>query len=148
LKVGIVEEWSRWLGRRRSRPFLDAAMAAAALVAAADRDVRLSERLAVDQLIERLEELSIFGAHACADLHRHYLEDLERDPEAGKRRALETVARFRGDERRALLIVYGGATVARADQVLSEPELQVLGELCKALSLDPDEALPRIWRAT
>jgi tellurite resistance protein len=147
VKIGFVDEWSRQIKEWRNRPFLEAAMAAAALVASADQDVRLSEQLAVDELVVRLEELKVFEPRASADLHRDYVERLAEDPEDGRREALARVAEMRGDEHRSLLILYVAAMVAKADNELSQAERAVVEELCHTLGLPAEGALERIWPA-
>ncbi len=47
--------------------------------------------------------------HAGVELHRGYAECIEAERNRGRRDALESVARFRGDEEQSLLILYGGA---------------------------------------
>ena len=75
LRKGLTDA----LARRRDRPLLEAAMAASALVAMADREVRLSEQLALDHVLERIERLSVFDPHTAVDLHKRYAEELRDD---------------------------------------------------------------------
>ena len=145
MKATIRERWSEKVQRLRNRKFLDAAMAAAALVSAADEDVRLSEQLAIDDLLERLERLRVFDPHAGVDIHRGYADQILADRDDGRKQALASVTSFRGDEERGLLILYVGAMVARADGDLSTPEMAALAEISGALGLPEEESLERIW---
>ena len=132
------------IARMRDRPFLEAVMAACALVAMADRDVRLSEQLARDHVLSRLERLRVFDPHVAADLHRSFTDTLRDDPEAGKQRVIARIARFRDDPAAAALILEAGVAIARADSDLSSSEEAVLEELCRTLDLPPDVWLARI----
>lgn len=145
MRASILEYWSNKIQQLRGRGFLDAAMAAAALVSTADEDVRLSEQYALDHLVQRMDELRIFDPHAAVDLHRRYVERIAEGSESGRREAIDSVSSFRGDEEKGLLILYVGAVVARADGDLSEPETRALGEIATALGLPAKQALDRIW---
>ncbi|MDJ0869684.1 MAG: TerB family tellurite resistance protein [Myxococcota bacterium] len=139
-----------WLSQRveqlRNRSFLQASMAAAALVATADEDVRLSEQLALDELLGRVEKLRVFAVHDAVDLHRDFVERILANAAAGRAAALEAVSAFRGDEDQRLLVLYVGAVIAKADLELSETEERALNEICGALAL-PESALARVWNA-
>jgi tellurite resistance protein len=145
LRASILEYWTNQIQRLRGRGFLDAAMAAAALVSTADEDVRLSEQYALDHLVQRMDELRLFDPHAAVDLHRRYVERIEADSKNGRREAIGSISSFRGDEEKGLLVLYVGAVVAKADGDLSEPETQALAEIATALGLPAKEALDRIW---
>ena len=145
MKATIRERWSEQVQRLRNRKFLDASMAAAALVSAADADVRLSEQFAIDALLERLERLRVFDPHAGVDIHRRYAKKIMDAPAEGKKQALESVSSLRGDSERGLLILYVGATVARADGNLSTLEMAALAEIANVLGLPEEESLERIW---
>ena len=144
MRASILERWSTKVQRIRGRRFLDAAMAAAALVSTADEDVRLSEQFALDRLFERMEQLRIFDPRAGIELHRRHVERIMAESGSGRRDAIDSVASFRGDEDRRLLILCVGATVARADGDLSAPERQALADISSALGLPLEESLDRI----
>ncbi len=122
-------------------------MAAAALVSTADEDVRLSEQLALDQLLERMDLLRVFDPHTGVDLHRRFVDGIGAHRGHGRREALAALTAFRGDEDQGLLILYVAAGIAKADQNLSEPEERALHEICDALGLPAQESLARIWDA-
>jgi tellurite resistance protein TerB len=143
--LSIREHWSREIRKLRSRSFLDASMAAAALITTSDQEVRLAEQLALDRVLERLDELRVFDPHTGVELHRRYAEQLEADPHQGRSRILALVSHFRGDTHHAELILYVAAAVAMADSDLSGNEQQLLGDLCQHLGLSADRDLPRIF---
>ena len=145
VRASILERWSTKVQQIRGRRFLDAAMAAAALVSTADEDVRLSEQFALDRLLQRMQQLRVFDPRAGVELHRRYVERITAESGGGRRDALDSVSSFRGDEEQGLLILYVGAVVARADGDLSEPERRALADISSALGLPMEESLGRIW---
>ena len=145
MRASILQRWSSKVQQIRGRRFLDAAMAAAALVSTADEDVRLSERYALDRLLERMEQLRIFDPRAGIELHRRHVERIMAESGDGRRDVIDSVSAFRGDEEQKLLILYVGAVVARADGDLSEPEARALADIASALDLPVEESLGRIW---
>ena len=60
--------------RLRNRSFLEATMAASALVAMADGEVKFSELSALDDLLENVRELQVYDPHVAVDLCRDYVE--------------------------------------------------------------------------
>jgi tellurite resistance protein len=145
VRASILERWSTRVQQIRGRRFLDAAMAAAALVSTADKDVRLSEQFALDRLLERTKRLRVFDPRAGVELHRRYAERITADSGKGRRDAIDSISSFRGDEERGLLILYVAAVVARADGDLSEAESRALADVSSALGLPVEESLGRIW---
>ncbi len=145
MRASILERWSTKVQQIRGRRFLDAAMAAAALVSTADEDVRLSEQFALDRLLQRMQQLRVFDPRAGVELHRRYVERITAESGDGRRDAIDSVSYFRGDEEQGLLILYVGAVVARADGDLSEPERRALADISSALGLPMEESLGRIW---
>lgn len=145
MRASILERWSTRVQRIRGRRFLDAAMAAAALVSTADRDVRLSEQFALDRMLERMKQLRVFDPRAGVELHRRYVERITAESGNGRRDAIDSVSSFRGDEERGLLILYVGAVVAKADGDLSEAETRALADISSALGLPVEESLGHIW---
>ena len=145
MKIGLLDAWTRRVAMRRQRPFLEAAMAAAALVSMADDEVRLSEQLALGEVIGRIRSLYAFESHTAVDLHREIAEKIANDPSEGRQRAFEMVERFEGNEDDRLSVLYVAAVIARADLDLSASEEIALEQICERLSLSTDYALERIW---
>ena len=145
MRASILQRWSSKVQQIRGRRFLDAAMAAAALVSTADEDVRLSEQYALDRLLERMEQLRIFDPSAGIELHRRHVERIMAESGDGRRDVMDSVSAFRGDEEQRLLILYVGGVVARADGDLSELEARALSDIASALDLPVEESLGRIW---
>ena len=121
-------------------------MAAAALVSTADEDVRLSEQAALDQLLERLESLSLHDPKDGAEIHRRYASRIASDPKAGSKAALASVARLRGKSDQALMVLYVAGAIARADGKLSDVEQQVLERLAETLDVSYEDSVAQLWQ--
>ena len=129
------------LERRRQRPFLEAAMASCALVAIADGVVTLSERSRVDQILERLDELRFFDVHEAIDLFNDYVEGIEAHNRIGRRKALDAIAKMKGERAEARLLIRICLAVSFADEAFPDSERQEVEAICKRLGFDPQEFL-------
>ena len=125
--------------KHRSKPFLQAMMAATALLALADKEIALSQRLALDYILENVKELEVFDVHQAVNLFRDYGKEVQQDFGKAKAKVLETVAKFSGDRQRAALLVRASILIAKADGDFSEPEQEVVDELCRVLCLESEK---------
>jgi len=133
---GARESMAEKLKRHRNKPFLEAMMAAAALLALADEEIVLSERLALDFVLENVNELKIFDVHQAINLFQNWGKEIKEDFGTAKKQVLKVVARFSGDEEKASLLVRACILIAKADGDFNEPEQKVIDELCQVLCLD------------
>ncbi|NIP14198.1 MAG: hypothetical protein GWM88_05485 [Pseudomonadales bacterium] len=124
--------------RFKDRRFLEASMAASALVAMADAHVHLSEQLAVDRVLENIERLNVFDPRKAIDLHRQFVHAMRANSGEGQDWALEAIGRFRGNEEAADLLIRIARYTAHADQDLSGSELMAIRRLCRELGVDPE----------
>lgn len=124
------------LQRHRNKPLLEAVIAAAALLALADEEIVISERLALDFILENVSELKLFDIHQAVNLFRDWGKAIKEDFGTAKKQVLKAVAKFSGDEEKASLLVRAGILIAKADGDFSEPEQKVLDELCQVLCLE------------
>jgi tellurite resistance protein len=125
--------------RHRNKPFLEAMMAATALLALADEEIAISERLALDYILENVKELKVFDVHQAVNLFQDYGKEIQRDFNETKEKVLETVAKLSGDEERATLLLRASILMAKADGDFSEPEQKILDELCRVLCLESEK---------
>jgi tellurite resistance protein TerB len=122
--------------RHRNKPFLEAMMAATALLALADKEIALSQRLALDFILENVKELKVFDVHQAVNLFRDYGKEVQDDFNKAREKVLKTVAKFSGDQEKAALLVRACILIAKADGDFSEPEQKVVDELCRVLCLE------------
>jgi tellurite resistance protein len=131
------EALAQELARFRNRQFLEAAMAATALVAMADGEVSLPEQITLDQVLETVQELRIYDPHAAVDIYRDHVDALAADSYAAREKILEIVAKLTGDEAAGKVLVHACVAIAKSDEDFSPPEQIAVRELCRALGLDP-----------
>ncbi len=120
-------------GRTRERAILDAAMAAAALVATADGEVSFAQRSRLDELLARVEPLQAHDVHDAADLFRIFAENILAHPEEGRARALKAVQRVNGDPETARLILRLACAMGRAEGAYSRPGMVQIRRIAMTL---------------
>ncbi len=145
LSGGVImfDRLKQELERHRQRPFLEAAMAACALIASADDEVSFSERARMDAVLESLAELRIFDPHEAVNLFNARLEALQVDRQAGQGEAFEAIRRGATAEGAPELLVRICVAISLADGKFVVNERAMLGLICAALNLTPaaiDEA--------
>ena len=128
------------LARIRNRPFLEAAMAASALIATADMDdVTFSERSRMDAILDRLEVFRLYDAHDAVELFNGYVDTLRDDPAVGTARAITALEDFRDQPDSARLLVRVALAMAQADGAIAPAEQPRMEAICQALGLSPAE---------
>ena len=125
--------------RHRNKPFLEAMMSATALLAMADQEIVLSQRLALDFILENVKDLKVFDVHQAINLFRDYSKAAQQDFNKAREGVLKTVAKFSGDQQKATLLVRASILIAKADGDFSEPEQKVVDELCRVLCLESEK---------
>jgi len=123
----------------RNRQFLDATMAASALVSMADGDANITEVNILDQALEAVEELRIYDPHDAMDLYRDYIDGLREDPGATRKKILEAVGKVQDDEHAARLLLRVCVAIGKADDNFSVPEKAAITDLCRVLDFDSAE---------
>lgn len=131
---------SRQVLKLSEKKLLEGAMATSALVAMADRKIRLEESLALGSVLENAELLKLADPRFAVSLHSAFVERMRGDFEVGKRAAMEAVARCADDVEAAQLLVVVGIAIAKADDHFCDAELAMVQEICESLGisgLDP-----------
>jgi tellurite resistance protein TerB len=134
------EAIAREIERFRNRHFLEATMAASALVACADGEVKISELNTLDQALDAIHELEIFDPHVAVDLYRDHAEALRRGEKDARRNALKAVAEIRGNESAALLLLKVCVAIGKSDEAFDDAEREVVLDICAALDIAPAKA--------
>ncbi len=116
---------------------LRALSAAFALVAAADGELASSE---VDEFVELLRsKADVFSGMDFSALEiafRDLSESLIADPEQGRLRARDCIARVKGEPSKCEMVRSGAAIALAADGHVRAPEEAAMREICAALGLD------------
>ena len=121
--------------RVRNRPFLEASMAASALVATADGVVTFSERSAIDAVLENIDALKVFEVHQAINVFNDFVEAIQSDADSGRARALEAIHGLRDDPELASLTIRIGCAVSRADGDFSVAEKEQITAMAKELGV-------------
>ncbi|MFQ5774808.1 MAG: division plane positioning ATPase MipZ [Kiloniellaceae bacterium] len=131
--------------RARTKSFLDAAMASAALAACADGPVTFAKRLALDQILDNVDALRAVEAHTAVDLFEGFVREIHQRPEHGRARALMALSAFAGNRDSARLLVQVARAMARAEGRVSPPARAEIAHMAAALGVPApglDEAVP------
>jgi tellurite resistance protein TerB len=122
--------------RLRNKKFLEASMAASALVATADGEVSFSERSAVDSILASVEALQVFDVHDAVDIFSDFVEAICQDPAQGRTSAMAAVSAISGDDEAAELVVRIGCAISRADGVFTDSERVQVAEIATSLGIE------------
>ena len=131
-KLALNEQLQRY----RNKPFLEAMMAATAFLALADEKVLLSERLALDYILENVKQLKVFDVHKAVNMFCDFAETIKNDYDLGKKKVFKAVGKFSGDKEKASLIIRACVLIAKADGHFNDEEQEVVNELCRILDLE------------
>ena len=133
------------LSRMKNRQFLDATMAATALVATADGEVTFSELSALDSVLESIQDLQIYDPHVAVDIYRDFADAIADNREQGRDTALVAASKIVGDHDAAELVIRVAIAISKADGELSPQESDVIHELCELLGvrIPKDSEIPQ-----
>jgi tellurite resistance protein len=142
----VLREFRLLLDKRRDRvrgrQFLEAVMAAAAHVAAADGETSFAELLGRDLLgrdhvLKSVSELQVFEVQPAVTLFEEYADALQQDAVAGESRVFASVANVAGDIELGQALLGACVTIARADANFSQAEVDAIARLSDALGIEP-----------
>ncbi len=123
--------------RFTNRDFLEAAMAASALVSQADGSVNFTEASTVDQALDAVHRLNVYDRNEATDLYRSYIDELTEEPEEARRRVFRAVERIADDEEAARILIKICVAIGRSDDEFAESERRAVRDLARTLGLDP-----------
>ena len=127
----------------QDRQFLEAAVAACALVAYADQEVTDSELREISVSITRGLEFENFDLTKTKALFDQHIGNLQDDFEKTKAVLYSKVGAYNGDRRKALALMRLACRISAADQDVSAEEKKIIGHLCALLNLDQQEVWPK-----
>ena len=137
---GLLTHFKGELERNRTRPFLSAAMAAAALVATADGKVKFGERIRLDQILETLEVLRVYDPHEGVNLFRDYSEAILNSPKEGHQAAVQILRDADLDDKAKQLIIRICCAISESNEVdgkkILEDQIEIVS-LCSRLAVEP-----------
>ena len=125
--------------KEQNRPFLEAAMAACAMVSASEGQVSFADRIRVDQIMDTLTQMKVFSPQEGVDLFNHYTAMILASPKAGRESALSTIRAVTSDLETAELLIDLCLAVSLSDGVTSLVEHIEIVSLCGLIGVDPDK---------
>lgn len=121
----------------KNKAFMEAAVSGCALVAAADDSIDSSEKQKMIGFIERSEELKHFETRQVIETFQRVAGDFDFDFAIGKGMALKTIAKIKGNEEQARLLVRLVCAIGAADGNFDDKERAVVSEIARELGLNP-----------
>lgn len=132
----LKDQYRAHVVRHENLPFLRACMAACALVATADGHVSFTERVRVDQILETLDQLSVFDPHDGVNLFVGFAETIIANPRDGHAAVLKELDVVREERETAELLVRICLAVAESNGETSLPDQIEIVTLCSHLGVD------------
>lgn len=130
----LVKEVQRF----KNETFMQAIVAACAMVAAADNDVSDEEKEKMLGFIQRSDELKVFDIEEVVGFFNDMISNFQFDPAIGEAEALNFVIKIRDHPDQCELLIRVCIAIARSAGKLDESEKKAITELCKELNLNPD----------
>ncbi len=123
--------------RQRNRPFLEAVMAACAIVATTDGRVTFAEDVRVDQILDRLDRLKAFDPHEGIDLFHDFCDGILADPKVGHDAALAAIRSIASNPADGSLLLRVCIAISEADGKMTLAEQIEIVSICSRFGIDP-----------
>jgi tellurite resistance protein TerB len=123
--------------KEQNRPFLEAAMAACAMVSASEGQVSFADRIRVDEIMETLARLKVFDPHEGVDIFNHHATLILASPQEGRAAALEKIKAVISDPETAEILIDLCLAVSLSNGVTSLVEHIEIVSLCGLIGVDP-----------
>lgn len=121
----------------RNREFMEAVVAACALIANADGNVSPAEKQKMIAYVGSADELKNFKTDQVISFFQSILGKFEFDKEIGKAEALKVIGRIKDKHEQARMVVRVACVIGASDGEFDPAERQVVREICVDLGLDP-----------
>jgi chromosome partitioning protein len=131
----LTEPLGTKAARARARTQLEAAMACAALVAAAEDKPGLAQRLMLDQILDGVESLRGGDPHIAVGLFEDFLGAIRDNPADGRGRALSAIAVFAGTPDTARMLMQITRAMAGAQPQTGGRVRAEIASIARALAL-------------
>ncbi|MBX8465227.1 MULTISPECIES: tellurite resistance TerB family protein [unclassified Deinococcus] len=126
-------------GQYNNAKFADAAMAASALISAADGRIDPEERRKTAAFIMSSDKLKAFDVSVLAAKYDAHCDTMTRDPDFGKINLLQAVGKVAKDAVEARTVAQVALLIATADGNFDESEQKMARDIIHALKLQPGE---------
>ena len=135
--ASLIGQYREQMERHQRRPLLEASMAACAITAMADGNVSFPERVRVDQILDTLDQLSVFDPHEGVELFNEYVTAIQENGAKGHAKAIAAIRDFAEDTESAELIVRICLAISEAEGEISLVDQVATVTLCSQIGVDP-----------
>lgn len=136
---GLTTLYRKEIERHHNRPFLEAAMAACALVATARGHITFAHRTRIDQILETLDALKVFDPHEGVEIFNAHAERILDHPRQGRTHALKIIRRATKNSDTARLLVQLCLAVSEMNDDTSLADQIEIVMLCDQIGVDSAE---------
>lgn len=134
----LSDAYHEQVDRYKNRPFLNASMAACALIATSNGKVSFCQRMRVDQILETLDRLRVFDPHEGVELFNEFVDQILTCPKTGHEKVLTAVTSHAKEKSVAELLIRVCMAVSESDGEISLPEQLEIVSLCSVLGVKPN----------
>ena len=121
----------------KNRTFMEATVAACAMVAAADGTISAQEKQKMAGFIRNSDELKVFEMPAVIAFFEKVVGNFDFDADIGKAEALKVIGRLRGNEEQSRVMVRVACAIGASDGTFDEAEKAIVRTICIELGLKP-----------
>ena len=136
---GLTTLYRKEIERHHNRPFLEAAMAACALVATARGHITFAHRTRIDQILETLDTLKVFDPHEGVEIFNTHAERILEQPRQGRVRALRVIRQVAKNSDTSRLLVHLCLAVSEMNDDTSLADQIEIVMLCDHIGVDSAE---------
>lgn len=137
--AGARAKMAAEVSKFKNRTFMEAVVSGCAVVAAADGEISADEKQKMVGFIQRADELKHFEMREVIEVFKKSTEDFEFDQDLGRASAFQRIARVKGNDEQARLLVRVVCAIANADGEFNENERQSVREICAELGLNAED---------
>ena len=123
----------------KNKSFLEAVVAGCVIVAHADGTAKPEEKQKMMGFLRTNDSLSVFDVNEVIELFEKYSKSFEFDFAIGEANTLQTVAKLKGKDAEARLMVRVCCAVGASDGDFDEHEKNAVRKICNELGLNPKD---------
>lgn len=123
----------------RNREMMEAVVAGCTMIAYADGVVTPDEKQKMVGFMRQSDALKVFGMDQVIASYNKYAGKFDHDPQMGQAEALRAIAKLRGKEGEARLLVRVCCAIGAADGTFDDNEKESTKKICHELGVDPAE---------
>jgi tellurite resistance protein TerB len=121
----------------KNKTFMEATVAACALVAAADGTISAQEKQKMAGFIRNSDELKVFEMSTVIAFFEKVVGNFDFDADIGKAEALKVIGRLRGNDEQSRVMVRVACAIGASDGTFDEAEKAIVRTICIELGLKP-----------